>query len=183
MSIRSNANMNSLYTIRNATADDAAILAQLAERTFRAAFKTLNTAENMNLHCAASYSEELQHAEITDPKIETLVVQDADELIAYVQLHWGSASDCVQSTNPAEIRRFYVDTPWHGKNVARELMTEVLHRVDSRGSEVAWLGVWEHNPRAISFYRKWGFKKVGDHAFYLGEDRQLDLIFASIRSN
>jgi ribosomal protein S18 acetylase RimI-like enzyme len=36
--------------------------------------------------------------------------------------------------------------------------------------------VWEKNPRAIDFYKKWGFKEVGAHIFPLGDDPQRDLI-------
>jgi len=39
-----------------------------------------------------------------------------------------------------------------------------------------WLGVWEHNPRAIAFYRKWGFEAVGEHVFVVGTDPQRDLV-------
>jgi ribosomal protein S18 acetylase RimI-like enzyme len=41
---------------------------------------------------------------------------------------------------------------------------------------VIWLGVWEHNRRAIDFYIKWGFKRFGEHIFMLGEDAQTDLL-------
>jgi ribosomal protein S18 acetylase RimI-like enzyme len=43
---------------------------------------------------------------------------------------------------------------------------------------VAWLGVWEHNPRAIAFYRKSGFVEVGDHVFPVGRDPQRDVVMA-----
>ena len=46
--------------IRRAVAADAAVLAALAERTFRDTFATVNTAEN----AAASYGAEKQRAEI-----------------------------------------------------------------------------------------------------------------------
>ncbi len=39
-----------------------------------------------------------------------------------------------------------------------------------------WLGVWEHNPRAIAFYRKLGFVENGDHVFPLGDDPQRDIV-------
>jgi ribosomal protein S18 acetylase RimI-like enzyme len=38
--------------------------------------------------------------------------------------------------------------------------------------------VWEHNPKAIAFYRKFGFETVGDHTFMLGLDRQRDIVMA-----
>ncbi|HEX7807692.1 MAG TPA: GNAT family N-acetyltransferase, partial [Thermoanaerobaculia bacterium] len=39
-----------------------------------------------------------------------------------------------------------------------------------------WLGVWEHNPRAIAFYEKCGFRITGKHPFLLGSDLQTDLV-------
>jgi ribosomal protein S18 acetylase RimI-like enzyme len=55
-------------------------------------------------------------------------------------------------------------------------MNACLAELINRGSDVAWLGVWERNPRAISFYRKLGFMEVGDHIFPLGHDPQRDII-------
>jgi ribosomal protein S18 acetylase RimI-like enzyme len=48
----------------------------------------------------------------------------------------------------------------------------------SAGHRTLWLGVWERNVRAISFYERWQFKAVGDHEFRLGSDYQTDLIMA-----
>jgi ribosomal protein S18 acetylase RimI-like enzyme len=39
-----------------------------------------------------------------------------------------------------------------------------------------WLGVWEHNPRAIAFYAKVGFSDVGAADFFVGSDRQTDRV-------
>ncbi|MFN7984164.1 MAG: hypothetical protein U0Q11_20145 [Vicinamibacterales bacterium] len=38
--------------------------------------------------------------------------------------------------------------------------------------------MWEHNPRAIAFYRKFGFEIVGDHVFTVGTDPQRDLVMS-----
>ena len=37
-----------------------------------------------------------------------------------------------------------------------------------------WLGVWEHNHRAIAFYEKMGFRIFERHLFLLGRDVQYD---------
>ncbi len=42
--------------------------------------------------------------------------------------------------------------------------------------EYVWLGVWEENPRAISFYKKNGFIEFDRHIFRLGNDEQTDLM-------
>lgn len=40
--------------------------------------------------------------------------------------------------------------------------------------KTVWLGVWEHNLRAINFYKKHGFSKFGEHLFLVGKDAQTD---------
>ena len=43
-------------------------------------------------------------------------------------------------------------------------------------NEYVWLGVWEKNYSALSFYEKNGFKKSESHEFKLGDDIQIDWI-------
>ena len=57
-------------------------------------------------------------------------------------------------------------------------MTACLEEAGKRGCDVIWLDVWEENPRAIAFYRKWGFEKAGEQGFQLGDDLQTDWIMS-----
>jgi ribosomal protein S18 acetylase RimI-like enzyme len=41
-----------------------------------------------------------------------------------------------------------------------------------------WLGVWEENARALAFYGKWGFRRVGTHAYVFGGIEYEDLVMA-----
>lgn len=165
-----------MLVIRKASTADASALAKLAEKTFRATFGAMNTAENMDDHCQSSYSKEIQFAEIADPDVITLVAEENSELIGYAQLRWGSAPACVSGKFPGEIQRLYVSSIYHGKGIAGDLMNMVIHEMKLLGKDVIWLGVWELNPRALAFYKKSGFIEVGEHIFNLGQDLQRDLI-------
>jgi len=85
--------------------------------------------------------------------------------------------DCVSDRSAIELVRFYVDRSLHGSGVARTLMNAVDAAAASRARTI-WLGVWEHNPRAIAFYLKCGFVDVGSHPFQLGRDLQTDRIMS-----
>jgi ribosomal protein S18 acetylase RimI-like enzyme len=74
--------------------------------------------------------------------------------------------------------RFYVDRPWFGRGVAPALMAACAAEARRRGGDVLWLGVWERNARAIAFYEKCGFRRVGIQPFQLGSDRQTDYVMA-----
>jgi ribosomal protein S18 acetylase RimI-like enzyme len=55
-------------------------------------------------------------------------------------------------------------------------MRALLALAAQQGATRVWLGVWEHNPRAIAFYEKFGLRVVGAHDFDLGGDLQRDLV-------
>lgn len=46
----------------------------------------------------------------------------------------------------------------------------------ARGKRYIWLGVWEHNSKAMRFYQKNGFYRISEHSFFVGDDEQTDII-------
>ncbi|MDX1429366.1 MAG: GNAT family N-acetyltransferase [Rhodothermales bacterium] len=165
------------WIIRAADAADASDLSELAERTFRATFSEHNTAENMDDHCEAAFSPAVQAAEIADREKLTLVAESGARLVGFAQLHLGAKPPaCVTASPSVELHRIYVDQGFHGTGVAGDLMERVIEDATRFGARAVWLGVWEHNPRAIRFYEKFGFTELGDHPFIVGTDSQRDLI-------
>ncbi|CUA87352.1 GNAT family N-acetyltransferase [Pseudidiomarina woesei] len=169
---------DSVAHIRTATEDDAERLAALAQQTFIEAFGEANSTENMNAYCASHFSPTLQLAEINDQQGLTLIATHEGHLIGFVQLRFGSSPASVPATSPAEIQRLYVLANWHGRGVAHDLMRTALQRIEQAHHDMVWLGVWEHNPRAIAFYKKYQFSEVGEQVFQLGDDAQRDVIMA-----
>ena len=167
-----------MWLIRKANPNDASALGNLAEKTFRDTFGVANNPADMDQHCLESYSTEIQTREILDPNIDTFVCVFENQLIAYTQLNWLHAPSYLTAQNPVEIKRFYLDSPWHGQGIASALMHHVLEHVKSKNADQIWLGVWEHNPKAQRFYQKMGFFEVGEHVFQLGNDPQRDLILS-----
>ncbi len=167
------------YTIRSARAADASQLSTLAAVTFRDTFEALNTPEDMDEHLRTHYGAPQQAAEIADPAtIMLLAEEEGGELIGFAQLVVGSTAACVAGEAPVELQRLYVTRAFQGRGVAQSLMDSALAAARARGARTIWLGVWEHNPRAVAFYRKYGFERVGEHTFLLGRDAQTDWIMA-----
>lgn len=156
--------------IRRATPPDAAALAELAARTFSDTFAAQNRPEDIEAYLAKAYGEVQQRREIEDPSIVTLLVDD-DALVAFAQLR-GSHSD----HGDVELARFYVDREHHGRGIAQMLMRAAFDAARDLGGATVWLGVWEHNARAIRFYEKCGFRDTGSQPFILGSDVQTDRV-------
>lgn len=164
--------------LRAARPSDAAALAEFGARTFHDTFAADNRPEDMAAYMAQAYTPEALARELADPWIVTVVAEADGRLAAYAQVGRGHAPSCVAGAEPAELRRFYVDAGWHGTGLAAALMAEAVRAAAHLGGRTFWLGVWEHNPRAIRFYQKHGFADVGSHVFQLGSDRQTDRIMA-----
>jgi diamine N-acetyltransferase len=168
---------DAVLKIRRATSEDAAALAEFGARTFYEAFSADNTSEDMARHLASAWSPGLQRAEITDPLLDTLLAVDANGNIGgFAQLQAERAPAEVPTQKPVELKRFYVDKPWQGRGLARELMAAVEREARARGARELWLGVWERNERAQAFYRKCGFRPVGTQIFVVGSDPQTDKV-------
>jgi hypothetical protein len=100
---------------------------------------------------------------------------DADGAFGgFAQLHAERAPADLPMQSPVELKRFYVDKPWQGRGLARDLMAAVEHQARARGARELWLGVFQRNARARAFYSKCGFRKVGTQVFVVGDDPQTD---------
>jgi diamine N-acetyltransferase len=166
-------------TIRLATVADAAVLAELASRTFHDTFAHNNDPGDMALHLARAYGVEQQTAELNDPGMITLIAEEGATPVAYAQLRGGHVPECITGARPIELWRFYVSRDWHGRGVAQRLMERVQLEARRRGARTLWLGVWERNDRARAFYVKCGFADVGEHIFLFGTDPQTDRVMAA----
>lgn len=65
---------------------------------------------------------------------------------------------------------------FHGKKVGQALYEKAIEIGKKKNVDYVWLGVWEENPRAISFYKKNGFVEFDKHIFKLGDDEQVDIM-------
>ncbi len=165
--------------IRTATVADAAVVAELARRTFYDTFASTNDPADMALHLESSYGVEQQTREIADRDITTLLVEIDGQPAAYAQVRADHVPDCVADRAAVELWRFYVDRQWHGRGIAQALMTRVKEVAREGGAKTLWLGVWERNDRARAFYVKCGFADVGEHIFLFGNDPQTDRVMVA----
>lgn len=162
--------------IRRATTDDAAMLAELAARTFHDAFAADNKAEDMDAYMSVAFTPAQLAAELAETGNAFFVAEIDAVPVGYAQLRAGDAPECVGGPEPVELSRLYVSREWHGRGIAQALVDALVEEARALKRRTLWLGVWEHNPRAQAFYRKWGFSVVGSHVFVLGSDPQTDLL-------
>ena len=166
-------------TIRPATIEDAALLAEIGARLFDQTFRAQNTPEDMESFLASTYSPALQRTELSDPDRATVLAFDgAGAAIGFAMTRRGTRSNGVDAERPVEVQRIYVDRDSHGSGIGAALMNSCVEQARAWNADVLWLGVWQENPRAIAFYRRQGFEVVGVQEFTVGSDLQHDFVMA-----
>lgn len=164
--------------IRPATIEDVELLADLSWRTFYDAFAEhpKNAPDDLKAYMDEAFSVGQLKKELQDEKAIFLVAEINREPAGYAKLLLDNIEPGVTAERPIELCRLYSEQKFLGKGVGAALMQACLDEARRRERDVMWLGVWEYNPRAQSFYRKWGFEFCGSHVFQLGSDPQIDLL-------
>ena len=148
-------------SFRPATPADASAVAEFAHRCFQEAYQTVMEPELMTRVLRDQFAPAQQRAEIEHPSAAWVLAEIDGVLAGYAYLRRGRIPAIGAPADPVELARFYVDQSWHGRGVARLLMDATVARARALGGRTLWLAVWQRNPRAIAFYRKYGFTKAG----------------------
>ncbi len=166
-----------VYGLRLGTLHDAILLSELARSTFYDTFAEHNIESDMQLYLSKNYSVSQLTHEIEDPSSTFLIAFDNHTAIGFVKLRVGNMEEQILASNRAlEIARLYATKSYVGKGVGSLLMEACIDIAMKQQYATLWLGVWEHNQKAIAFYEKWGFTHCGSHPFILGNDAQTDLL-------
>lgn len=166
--------------IRVAGIDDADLIAEISRQTFYDTFAAQNTKENMDKFMNESFSTESLVKEVSGPGNIFLLAFEGEQPVGYVRMREDNNPPELGAMPTIEIARIYAVRTAIGKGVGKALMQECLHMAKQKNKKAVWLGVWEKNERAITFYKQWGFEKFSDHVFMLGNDPQNDWLMKKI---
>lgn len=171
--------MNTLK-ITKASTNDVIQLQAIGRQTFSETFADVNSQENMNKYLDKSFSLEKLAAELNNPSSYFYLAVLDEKVVGYLKLNTGDAQTEKESVDALEIERIYVAKEFHGKKVAQALYAQAEHTAEELKASYMWLGVWEKNFRAVSFYTKNGFLQFDTHIFKLGDDEQTDLMMKKV---
>jgi ribosomal protein S18 acetylase RimI-like enzyme len=167
-------------SIAKANLATATRLAELGRQTFSETFAASNKPEDMAAYLAATYSPELQLAQLQDPSLTCLLAEMQGQTVGYALLQENSRLGLPEeapASRQLEIKQLYVVEDWIGTGLGKALMRRTLDIAQAAQATAVVLGVWEHNERAKAFYQRFGFREVGETAFTLGQDVQRDLLY------
>lgn len=165
-----------MIEITACTTADLSTLKALALSTFVNSFGHQNTPENMAIYTSKAFSDENVQQELSNPDSQFYFAKSQGEAIGYMKVNFGAAQTDLKEATGMEIERIYIRASFQGNGVGAQLFDFAEELASASKMIYIWLGVWNQNERAIRFYEKQGFKAFDTHVFYLGNDRQSDVL-------
>lgn len=171
--------MTSIH-ITQASVQDLNLLQDLGRKTFYETFAPHNSEEQIQQYLTDSFAEDKLTEELNHPDSLFFIAWEEENPVGYLKVNSGTAQTELQDETSLEIERIYVKSSHHGKKVGQLLYNKALETAVDYRKKYLWLGVWEENHRAVSFYKKNGFEEFGKHIFRLGDEEQTDLMMKKI---
>lgn len=162
-----------MFQVIVATHSDAVDIAAISRETFFDTFAAQNTPEDMDIFLKEQFTTSQLVAEVGKPGNTFLLVKNEKQIAGYAFLKEFSQPASGPGSS-LEISRIYVRKPFIGKGAGKLLMESALQQAKQLAKSYVWLAVWENNPVAIAFYKRFGFVQFGTQDFLLGKDCQHD---------
>lgn len=164
--------MNLLYKI--CTENDLQDLLEISIKTFVSAFEKQNNPSDFKTYINNAFSKVQLRKESSHPNVRFYFVYKENTLVGYFKLNTKDAQTEKLGSHSMEIERIYVLDEFQGQQIGKQMLLKIIEIAKQEQLTFLWLGVWEKNTSAIRFYERYGFNKFNEHAFYIGNDRQID---------
>lgn len=166
-------------TIRHATPQDATLLASFAAQAFTDTYREISDAQEIADYVGEHFRPEVMAGVIGDASCTVLLAWVGEQLAGYAILKAAPAPDCVTGPAPLKLWRIYLGAGFIGQGLGARLMQAVHEQARQRGAQTLWLGVYDRNVRAVEFYERFGFAKVGGQEFLFGGQIYIDPVYAA----
>lgn len=160
-------------TTRLAQPEDNLIISRLAAETFPLACPPGTRLADIEHFIANVLSPENFANYLADPDRFIVLAYVDQTPVGYTMVHVIEPADedvaeSITLHPTAELSKCYVLPGYHGRGMATSLMQATIAEARNRGVKGIWLGVNQHNAKAIVFYQKHDFTVVGTKTFLVG---------------
>lgn len=163
-------------TIRQCSEADLDDLQVIAHETFDETFRPMNSRETIDRYLQDAFNKKRLTAELANKDSLFFFLYANQALAGYLKINDAPAQTDINDTESIEMERIYIRKAHKGKGLGEKLTDHALRMAADMQKKFIWLGVWEKNTAAISFYTKMGFHEAGRHLFRMGDELQRDLI-------
>lgn len=148
-------------------AEHCDLLVELCKKTFLESHGESASKKDVENFISKTYTKVLLIKELAQPDIQYHIIYYKNKIAGYSKIELHTSNLAIQQTNLTKLDRFYLLKEFYGHNLGNILFNaniEIAKKYEQNG---IWLVVWVENLRAVKFYTKIGFKKVGMYDFQI----------------
>lgn len=176
--------------IIHADVSHAEFISAIGRQSFKDAFGHLfNRKDELQEYLAYTYKSEKIARSIRKENNVFFLAFIEDVPVGFAKVKKFSLNDQIESIAQMELQKIYVLSYYHGSGAGAALMQTVIVLANQLEPDFVWLDTYISNAKAIRFYEKNGFKKIGNHYFTIGTQTfqydvmGLDVVAKKVRSN
>jgi len=157
-------------TLRLCTSEDAQTLALIGAATLLESFAGFVPGHALLGHCDRYHHASVYLGYLAKPetRIWLAEVEPGAAPVGYAMLTIPDFPEGLAQPGDLELRRIYLFSRFHGSGTARSLMELAIASAREQQAKRLLLGVHPENRRALAFYAKNGFEKIGVRTFQVG---------------
>lgn len=164
--------------LRPATIADAPALAKLGADTFVAAFGHLYRPEDLAAFIAEVHDEAAVFGEIAGAECTHRLVEVDGALVAFCKLRYPTKFiEHTDARNPIELGQLYALPGYTGSGIGARLMDWTLEVAREGAHDAILLSVYAENFGAQRFYQRYGFGKIADITFKVGDHLDPEFLY------
>ena len=165
--------------LRAATAADIPALSRLGGDSFVVKFGAMYKPEDLAAFLDETHSPAALAGEMAHPERRYRLAEIDGALVGYCKLAIPSSlTEYHDAARPIEIKQLYTAPGLTGKGIGAALMDWAMAEAATYEADAIQLSVWSGNTDAQRFYARYGFAKVADIAFWVGEQCDAEFLFA-----
>ena len=165
--------------LRPALPADAPALAALGRDSFIAKFGAMYRPEDLAAFLAEQHAPQIVAAQLADPAYRVMLAERDGALVGYCKLGLSCGwPEHARGSHAIELKQLYTAPGATGGGIGSALMDWALAEARALGADEIQLSVWSGNTDAQRFYHRYGFARVADTHFWVGEQRDDEFLFA-----
>lgn len=164
--------------LRTATAKDVPALAELGRDSFVAAFGHLYRREDLAAFIEENRTPLSVGCELASSDNIYQLAEAEGKLLGYCKLSRASKFGALSTArNPIELGQLYTAPETTGRGIGASLMGWAITVAEAGRHDAILLSVYSGNHGAQRFYERYGFAKIADITFRVGEQLDHEYLF------
>lgn len=159
-----------MTTIIRATTNDSKLLVRIGKTSFMESHGHSASPQDIDSYVTLKFNETTFKEELKDLANHFYIIYHEEIPAGYSKIIYDVPHQNIPFQNVTKLERLYLLKEFHHLKFGLKLFDFNVNESKKNNQAGMWLFVWTENERALNFYKKAGFKIIGNHDFEISKN-------------